>query len=240
MLEVHAPHETIHTWKDFLIHIATIVLGLCIAVGLEQTVEYVHHNHQRHQLREDLRNEAEQRIRRLKINQKINASDIAWYREILRLGRETKPSGGIVTFVLPSPPSPGLFYTGAVNGVWSAAKASGSVAVLSPQEIEAWDYVDAYNSVVEKSLQGREEALKVFYGFGERIGTRPAPGATLRLTPDGLDELMRAVARLLEDTWILERDNASWEGLCEAVLDGAKTDDQREPYARRAQSSMPQ
>lgn len=46
MLEVHAPHDAPHSWKDFFIHIATITTGLLIAVGLEQTVEYVHHRFQ--------------------------------------------------------------------------------------------------------------------------------------------------------------------------------------------------
>jgi hypothetical protein len=46
MLDVHAPHERAHSWSDFFIHIATIVIGLLIAVGLEQTVEYFHHRHQ--------------------------------------------------------------------------------------------------------------------------------------------------------------------------------------------------
>src|SRR5579863_6651715 len=50
MLDVHAPHEAVHTWKAFFIHIATICVGLLIAVGLEQTVEAVHHHHQREQL----------------------------------------------------------------------------------------------------------------------------------------------------------------------------------------------
>jgi hypothetical protein len=27
MLDVHPPHEAAHTWKDFLIHIATIVIS---------------------------------------------------------------------------------------------------------------------------------------------------------------------------------------------------------------------
>jgi hypothetical protein len=54
MLDVHAPHETIHTWKDFFIHIATIVIGLLIAVGLEQTVEYFHHRHQVAEIRKTL------------------------------------------------------------------------------------------------------------------------------------------------------------------------------------------
>jgi hypothetical protein len=37
MLDVHVPHPT-HTWKDFFIHIATIVGDLLIAVGVEQLV----------------------------------------------------------------------------------------------------------------------------------------------------------------------------------------------------------
>ena len=60
MLDVHAPHETIHTWKDFFIHLATIVIGLLIAVGLEQTVEYFHHRHQVAEMRKAL--DVERRI----------------------------------------------------------------------------------------------------------------------------------------------------------------------------------
>jgi hypothetical protein len=47
MLDVHAPHESIHAWKGFFIHIATIVIGLLIAISLEQTVEFFHHREQR-------------------------------------------------------------------------------------------------------------------------------------------------------------------------------------------------
>jgi hypothetical protein len=46
MLDVHALHQSVRTWKDFFIHVATIVIGLLIAVGLEQTVELFHHRHQ--------------------------------------------------------------------------------------------------------------------------------------------------------------------------------------------------
>ena len=58
MLDVHPPHSPTHTWKDFFIHIATICVGLLIAVSLEQTVEAIHHRHQRHQLEEQLRTES--------------------------------------------------------------------------------------------------------------------------------------------------------------------------------------
>jgi hypothetical protein len=43
MLDVHDPEHTPHSVRDFLIHIATIVVGLLIAIGLEQTVELIHH-----------------------------------------------------------------------------------------------------------------------------------------------------------------------------------------------------
>jgi hypothetical protein len=55
MLDVHPPHEAAHTWEDFFIHIATIVVGLIIAVGLEQTVEAIHHRHELQRAREELR-----------------------------------------------------------------------------------------------------------------------------------------------------------------------------------------
>ena len=46
MLDIHPPHHAASTWRDFFIHIATIVVGLLIAIGLEQTVEWLHHRHQ--------------------------------------------------------------------------------------------------------------------------------------------------------------------------------------------------
>jgi type II secretory pathway pseudopilin PulG len=57
MLDIHPPHEAAHTWKDFFIHIATIVIGLLIAIGLEQTVEAIHHHREVSETREALRAE---------------------------------------------------------------------------------------------------------------------------------------------------------------------------------------
>src|SRR5580704_4165927 len=54
MLDVHPAHHAANTWRDFFVHIATIVLGLLIAVGLEQTVEYSHHRHQLHDVRQGI------------------------------------------------------------------------------------------------------------------------------------------------------------------------------------------
>ncbi len=66
MLDVHPPHETVHTWRDFFIHVATICVGLLIAIGLEQTVEYFHHRHQAHHARELLAEEMKENQQALK------------------------------------------------------------------------------------------------------------------------------------------------------------------------------
>ncbi len=62
MLDVHPPHASAHTWRDFFIHIATIVIGLLIAIGLEQSVEFFHHRHQRNELREGAAADARQML----------------------------------------------------------------------------------------------------------------------------------------------------------------------------------
>ena len=58
-MEVHAPHHPLNSWRDFFVHIATIVVGLLIAIGLEQTVEWFHHRHVVHVARENIRQELE-------------------------------------------------------------------------------------------------------------------------------------------------------------------------------------
>ena len=57
MLDVHPPEHAAHSWRDFFIHIATIVVGLLIAVGIEQTVEWIHHRHQLREAREAIHEE---------------------------------------------------------------------------------------------------------------------------------------------------------------------------------------
>ncbi len=63
MIEVHPPHENVHTWRQFFIHIAAITIGLLIAIGLEQTVVYFHHRHQLQEARRELTAELEENRR---------------------------------------------------------------------------------------------------------------------------------------------------------------------------------
>jgi hypothetical protein len=45
MIDVHAPHERIGGFKDFLLHLLTITIGLLIALSMEGCVEWQHNRH---------------------------------------------------------------------------------------------------------------------------------------------------------------------------------------------------
>jgi len=62
MLDVHPAHHAANSWKEFFVHIATIVLGLLIAIGLEQTVEYIRHSHELSAARREIAEEKRSNI----------------------------------------------------------------------------------------------------------------------------------------------------------------------------------
>jgi hypothetical protein len=57
MLDVHPPHEKMHGFKDFLLHLFTITVGLLIALALEGCAERWHHRELRREADENLRQE---------------------------------------------------------------------------------------------------------------------------------------------------------------------------------------
>lgn len=57
MHEAHMAHGTPMTWKEILLHIGIITVGLLIALGLDQIAEYFHHRHQLSEVRQQLKNE---------------------------------------------------------------------------------------------------------------------------------------------------------------------------------------
>jgi hypothetical protein len=56
-MEIHAPHNPIHTKRDFFLHLFTITVGLLIALSLEGLVEFAHHRHLVREARENIRRE---------------------------------------------------------------------------------------------------------------------------------------------------------------------------------------
>jgi hypothetical protein len=88
MLDVHPPHAPTHTWRDFFIHIATICVGLLIAIALEQSVEALHHRRECSELYEQMRMEAERSRSSLPPTHEASSR----VRQSLRGHRRSRPS----------------------------------------------------------------------------------------------------------------------------------------------------
>jgi hypothetical protein len=148
MLDVHPPHAPTHTWRDFFIHIATIVVGLLIAVGLEQSVEALHHHHQAEHLRNELHAESEQI---LSDSRRTDASmvyriqcfntRIRQVQAVVFRGRPLEPESANEPPYFASPDIP----------IWRSARSSGVTSLLTEGEVNAFAEVEY--------VQTRTEAL---------------------------------------------------------------------------------
>jgi hypothetical protein len=142
MLDVHPAHHAATTWRDFFIHIATIVLGLLIAVGLEQTVEFFHHRHQRHVLEEALRAESETNLANTEVNIEQFSAEQK-YLLALRTDIDTMlatDGKAHLTFRVYTAPPRGHRLAGAgnlllVTSTWESATADGRL-VLLPDDLQ--------------------------------------------------------------------------------------------------------
>ncbi|HEY5328647.1 MAG TPA: hypothetical protein VIJ79_02085 [Acidobacteriaceae bacterium] len=45
MIDIHPPQHAPMTKREFFVHLFIVILGILIAIGLEQSVEYLHHRH---------------------------------------------------------------------------------------------------------------------------------------------------------------------------------------------------
>src|SRR5215469_5207944 len=142
MLDVHPAHGAVSGWRDFLVHIAIIAIGLCLALGLEQTVEYLHHRHQVAETRRALLQERED-------NRRAFAEQTrAWRRTVAELQNNLL----VFEYLQQHPGTPQERLPGVLlwrvsalsfsTAAWDAARESEVVALMPRQELE--QYTDLY------------------------------------------------------------------------------------------------
>ena len=145
MLDVHPAHHAASSWKEFFIHIATIVLGLLIAVGLEQTVEYFHHRREVAEVREELRGEREANknsFRSETTNWRWETAELENNLMVLAYLQkhpgtpDEKLPGSLVWFHASAP---------STQAAWDAAKTSDVTSLMHREEVE--QYEDTYNQL---------------------------------------------------------------------------------------------
>ncbi len=206
MIDVHAPHGGLHTWKDFWIHLGTITLGLLIAISLEQSVEWMHRMHERRELEENLRVEAENNHRHAENNIAIYDKIVPWLIELQRDVDEARIGSGKTAFVYPPrpdgvPDSPRyVAYHVLETEVWTTAKESSLLVLLPQKQAEIYARVYIQNNQVE-ATRDRARDLGIAQGaFETRYahGTYPPQIDIAKLTPAQLDEYDKLLSEELE------------------------------------------
>src|SRR5438477_9291067 len=184
MIEVHPPHENVHTWRQFLIHIAAITIGLLIAIGLEQTVVYFHHRHQLQEARRELTAELEENRRVLAKNldavRKMTA-ELDGNMALLHAAQTSPaPIGSKLVYGL------GNFYW-PKDATWQAVKQNGSLGLMAHDELHYYVYIYEDIAIIMEQLSELGAQMEV----ASAIARRSPDG---NLTPHDIEQLITATS----------------------------------------------
>jgi hypothetical protein len=210
MLDVHPPHEAAHSWRDFFIHIATIVVGLLIAVGLEQSVESIHHRHQRLELEESLHTDTEKAVQDLENQQKDMA--VVLHGLDARIGQIQDALDR--NHPLAPPLSQTKRYDQELpdDPAWKAAKSGGLIELLPQDDIKAFSEVDTIIASLMQLLIPSDVVLRQRVQLEWRFERN---GATI---PDFSHASRQDLEEYLNALLAIKADTDEFTGLCGELL----------------------
>jgi hypothetical protein len=222
MLDVHAPHEPIHTWKGFVIHIATITIGLLIAIGLEQAVEAIHHAHQRSELIADFNGECRTNLKVLSDNVANSTTQRSWYLAYISRLQAAQPSAGEIT-VAPPPDASFPRTQMPSRAVWKVAQGNGKAALLPENLAEIFARVDANGENLQRTYERMVSAYTDSQAVLDRFHVEQYSPAAVHLTTAQRDELVIMFAKQAAASDEVVHFSKNMIGVCSAVLAGVQS-----------------
>jgi hypothetical protein len=221
MLDVHPPHEAAHTWKDFFLHIATIVVGLLIAIGLEQTVEAIHHHQQRRELRESLLVDARDAVRDTSDVHAYADSNLQWLSLRIDQVRQAIATGQPVA---PSPPESGLNFSAPDDPAWKAARSTDLTELLTEEEIKMYNDVDGDVAAAERYHQIMNDATAALMQFSFKFtGSGMNTPDFSTASPQDLKQLLELLAAAKKSQLTYAEKCQELHGAEAAILRGENT-----------------
>jgi hypothetical protein len=185
-MDVNPPQQSIHNWKDFLIHLVTITIGLFIALSLEAAVEAMHHRHLVRDARVNLHHEIvanhelyAQNVDRLQANRDQLKRDIEQLRQLRGAKSVDKAQ---LTW---------RWEWNSYSGVaWRAAHDSGAVIYMDPDLISSYSWIYLQQDYINAT------ALEIV-GEETKIGAvLQIAGEAANLTPAQIDALLLKTAEI--------------------------------------------
>ena len=160
ILDVHAPHEPLRNWKDFLLHLVIITVGLLIAVGIEGCVE-LHREHKlvneaRATMREEIQhNSNEVKEAEGKLDQQAEAlkKNMATLTRILENPKDKAAQNASI--------NADFSITGLRDTAWKTAQTTGALSFMPYAEAQRYsdvygsqkDFLDQQDKILEDEAQ---------------------------------------------------------------------------------------
>jgi hypothetical protein len=180
-MDIHPSQSPIHSFKDFLFHLLTVVIGILIALSLEGLLDWRHHRMLLQEARSNLASEI--RENRQRITKGLASAPDAESRlkatieaiDSYRKNHDDRASNLDWSF--------GLFPLNAT--AWSTAASTGAVSYMNYSEVQ--DYTRVY-VVQEQFLSLQQRTLEKWLEL-QKWSVRITPGGFSKLNNRELSEI---------------------------------------------------
>lgn len=233
MLDVHPPHEPVNGWKAALTHIAIIVVGLFIAVAIEQTVVHFHEAHQRDALEQQMREVLRDDLKFDEINAHKFVTERAYLADqraavFARLHHDRSVAGPPV-----DDPRMRILFRFPNLAPYEAAKQNGTVALLPAARLRLYSRLafalDLANQVRDRELQALDAIAAFHERYTDSTGNLTLPGIVPgpvldTLGPAELAEYLALLSTAIKAVDLLDARVVLFDAEARALLEGATTE----------------
>ncbi len=162
-MEIHAPHERVHSFKDFAVHISIVTIGILIALSLEGLRELVRDHKVVREARENI-------LLELKLNQGQLAQELPAVKkasqeikdlvaDLPNLAQQTD----LLNKRLAAIRNPGYFFK---FHSWQTALSSGALAHMETEEVAQYSAaefeINEYSSLQVEARNAQDRVLTYF------------------------------------------------------------------------------
>ena len=187
-MEVHPPHEPIHSVRDFFLHLFTITIGLLIALSLEALVEHIHNRHLVAEARANIREELQ-----------INHEAVQKNMGLIQQNIDTIKANVATIHLLQTHPKDfhgsltnSMSFDSLNDAAWRTARDTGAVSFMPYKEVQR--YSDLYmleGLVNQKAISAGEQSFSASIPtlMGYDIDKIPADEYTQMLRDNAATEI---------------------------------------------------
>jgi len=235
VLEPHAPHEAIHSWRSFAIHIAAIAVGLLLALALEQSAEAIHHHHQRSELETQMHAVLQADLR-------LDETDFEQLKSMRAYLLELRAAIVAKLHAKDGAPQPpvrdsrmAVFLAFPSIAPYEAAQRNGTVAFLPADRIRLYNRLAVARDVVGGNRDRWFNGIAALEAFQQRfvVSEGTMEGGAVVTAPDigslssaELAEYLEHLSVVIQDINILCARLDLMDLEIRALLDGARTEDE--------------